>query len=484
MKRHVSALLALLSFPLAACAPKPDTAAADKVKAEAAAQAAEAAREKEGLEAGIEAVAYGFPLVIMDATRRKLTNVAAPTAMMAPVNQFAHVTAFPDASFKDVVRANVDTLYSVAWLDLSAEPVVLGVPDTKERYYLMPMIDAWTNVFASPGKRTTGTGAGHFAVTGPGWTGTLPEGVQELKSPTNMVWIIGRTQTNGPKDYPAVHALQARYSLTPLSSFGKPYTPPAGVVDPAVDMTLAPIDAVTKMSTAEYLDAMATLLAQNPPPAADAPVVEKLAKLGVVAGQKFDAAGLDPAFAKGLARALPAAIERLTAASKESGAPVNGWRIPSMKLADFGTDYGTRAVVALVGLGANLSADAVYPSAYVDGDEAPLSGAHSYVLHFDKGQEPPARAFWSITMYDPQSFFVDNPLNRYALSSWMPFERNADGSLDLLVQAASPGKEKEANWLPAPAGEFNLTLRIYWPSDTPPSILDGTWQPPALRKAP
>ena len=178
-------------------------------------------------------MAYGFPLVIMDATRKKISNVATAGPSAAPVNQFANMPQFPDASFKDVVRANVDTLYSSAWLDLAKEPIVLSVPDTKGRYYLMPMLDAWTNIFASPGKRTTGTKAGHFAITGPGWTGALPAGVQQLKSPTNMVWIIGRTQTNGPKDYAAVHAIQKQFKLTPLSVFGKPYTPPAGVVDPA-----------------------------------------------------------------------------------------------------------------------------------------------------------------------------------------------------------------------------------------------------------
>ncbi len=198
------------------------------------------------------------------------------------MNQFVHVRAFPDASFKDVVRANVDTLYSSAWLDLSKEPIVLSVPDTRGRYYLMPMIDAWTNIFASPGKRTTGTKAGHFAITGPGWSGTLPKGVQELKSPTNMVWIIGRTQTNGPKDYAAVHAIQDGYKLVPLSAFGKPYTAPKGEVDPAVDMKTPPVEQLKKMTTEAFLGRLAALLKANPPPASEAPVLAKLAKIGVV----------------------------------------------------------------------------------------------------------------------------------------------------------------------------------------------------------
>jgi hypothetical protein len=484
------ALMLMVAMSLSACGQKAAPPSGGTTQAEvqagaaADATAADAVREQEALEAGVEAVAYGLPLVIMDATRRKISNVATAGPSAAPINQFANMPQFPDASFRDVVRANVDTLYSSAWLDLSREPIVLSVPDTQGRYYLMPMLDAWTNIFASPGKRTTGTKAGHFAVTGPGWTGTLPDGVQQLKSPTNMVWIIGRTQTNGPDDYAAVQTIQKQYRLTPLSAFGKPYTPPAGVVDPAVDMTLAPVKAVAGMSTAMFFTTLAALMKDNPPPAADAPMLAKLAKIGIVPGEAFDPARLDPAVAKGLERALPIALEKLEAASKETGAPVNGWRVPSMKLGDFGTDYGTRAVVALVGLGANLAADAVYPSAFVDGEGTTLNGANRYVLHFEKGQGPPVQAFWSVTMYDPDSFFVANPINRYAVSSWMPFKRNADGSLDLYIQNASPGTDKEANWLPAPAGEFNVTMRMYWPTETPPSIVDGTWKPPALRKVP
>lgn len=446
--------------------------------------ATDAAKEQEGLEAGVEAAAYGFPLVIMDATRRKMSNVAVAGPSAAPVNQFSHMPQFPDASFKDVVRANVDTLYSAAWLDLSKEPIVLSVPDTHGRHYLMPMLDAWTNVFASPGKRTTGTKPGHFAITGPGWTGSLPAGVQQLKSPTHMAWIIGRTQTNGPKDYAAVHAIQRQYQLTPLSAFGKPYTPPPAAVDPAVDMKLGPVEAVAKMGSTAFFNTMASLMQDNPPPPADAPMLAKLAKIGIVPGAPFDPAKLDPAVARGLEKALPTALEKLTAASKQTGEPINGWRIPSMKLGDFGTDYGTRAVVALIGLGANLAADAVYPSAFVDSDNQPLNGANRYVLHFPKGEQPPVHAFWSVTMYDPSSFFVDNPAKRYALSSWMPFKRNADGSLDLLIQADPPSKALATNWLPAPKGDFSLTLRMYWPKDQAPSILDGTWKPPALNKAP
>lgn len=450
----------------------------------ATAQADAEAKEKEALKAGVEAVVYGLPLVIMDITKDKSTNVEKPEAFAAPVNQFVNVRAFPDATFKDVVRANVDTLYSSAFLDLTAEPMALSVPDTHGRYYLMPMLDAWTNVFASPGKRTTGTKAGHFVVTGPGWTGTLPKGVTQLKAPTNMVWIIGRTQTNGPKDYPAVHRIQDGYKLTPLSAFGKSYTPPAGKVDPALDMKTPPVEQVRNMSAEAFFNRMATLLKSNPPPASEAPILDKLKAIGVAPGEKFDPSKLEPAIARGLEQSVKAALEKLDAASKEVGAPINGLRVPPMILGNYGSDYGARAVVALVGLGANLPQDAVYPSAFVDGDGKPLDGANKYVIHFDKGALPPVNAFWSVTMYDPTSFFVANPINRYAISSWMPLKKNKDGSLDLYLQHDSPGKDKESNWLPASDRGFNVSMRLYWPAEKAPSIIDGSWKPPAVKRAP
>jgi hypothetical protein len=476
-----SVLLAAV-MALAACGQKTPPPA-ESTAASPMAAAESALVEQKALEAGVEAVVYGLPLVIMDLTRAKTTNVAGVESFAAPVNQFANVREFPDASFKDVVRANVDTLYSSAFLDLSKEPMVMSVPDTQGRYYLMPALDAWTNIIGSPGKRTTGTKAGTFAITGPGWAGTLPAGVSEIKSPTNMVWIIGRTQTNGPEDYAAVHAIQDGFKLVPLSAYGKPYTPPAGTVDPNVDMKTAPVDQLKAMSSTAFFSRLASLLKDNPPPASEAPILAKLAAIGIVPGEPFDPSKLDPAVAKGLEQSLSAALEKLNAASKETGAPVNGWRVPPMILGNFGTEYGARAVVALIGLGANLPADAVYPSVFVDADGQPFDGANKYVIRFEKDSAPPVNAFWSVTMYNADSFFVANPINRYAVSSWMPLRKNADGSLEIYVQSESPGKDKEANWLPAPAsGPFNMTMRMYWPKEQAPSVIDGSWKPPAVTK--
>ncbi|MDD1703049.1 MAG: DUF1254 domain-containing protein [Methanoregula sp.] len=434
--------------------------------------------EEQAEEIGENVYVYAYPLVTMEMSRRILTNVEVPNASgSAPMNQFANKQELPDPGYKAVVRLNEDTLYSTAWLDLSREPIVLSVPDTGGRYYLMPVFSGWTDVIASPGKRTTGTGAGNFAITGPGWNGTLPANVSEIKSPTNLVWILGRTQTNGSADYDAVHAIQAQYTLTPLSSFGKPYTPPKGTVDPSVDMETATIDQVNGMNASAYFSLFATLLVTNPPAAADAPMVEEMAKIGIVPGQDFNMSNLDPAVAAGLTSVPRAGQERIFANISKLGTMTpSGWDI-SYDLGEYKTRYDIRAATAYAGLGANIAEDAVYPSVTVDRNGNRLNGTHNYVLHFNKTDLGVANAFWSVTMYDREGFFVPNPINRYAISSWMPLDYNADGSLDLYIQATSPGADKESNWLPAPDGTFAPTMRIYWPKE---QVLNGTWVPPAI----
>ncbi|WP_421917145.1 DUF1254 domain-containing protein [Mesorhizobium sp.] len=429
------------------------------------------------------AIVYGIPLVMMELTRKRMTNVARAGYSAAPVNQFAHVPIYPPADFKNIVRANVDTLYSSAFLDLSAEPVVLSVPDTEDRYYLLPMMDAWTNVFASPGARTTGTRASAFAITGPNWRAPLPPGLQGLASPTNMAWILGRTQTNGPADYPAVHAVQAGFKLTPLSQFGKSYVEPQGIVDASTDMKTPPVEQLQAMTGEQFFAELARLLISNPPSAADAAMVAELATIGIVPGEPWNVGELDPAMHDALEGAVAAAIQMLRRkAGQIMATSVNGWRIPRMDIGAFGTNYELRALIALIAIGANIPADSIYPTAYDDAAGEPLNGANRYVLHFDAGLTPPVKAFWSVTMYDPDSFFVKNAIDRHAVSSWMPLSRNADGSLDIFIQNEAPGDGKDANWLPAPEGAFNITMRMYWPKAGAPSIIDGSWQPPAIGK--
>jgi hypothetical protein len=246
-------------------------------------------------------------------------------------------------------------------------------------------------------------------------------------------------------------------------------------------MKMAVREQVNRMSAGEYFTLLAALLKANPPPAADAPMVANMAKIGIVPGQAFDIGKADPAVQKGLQGVPKAGIEKIMAHFKTAGKDINGWLF-STKTGLYGTDYLQRALITAIGLGANRPQDAVYPTSEVDAEGKPYDGANKYVMHFAKGQVPPVRAFWSLTMYDGQYFFVPNPLNRYTLSSRSKFNYNKDGSLDLYIQKDSPGKDKEANWLPAPAGKFILMLRLYWPREKPPSIIDGTWKPPAVKR--
>jgi hypothetical protein len=432
----------------------------------------------EATELGIEAYVYGYPLVTMEMTRRVMTNVETPKGTRAPMGQFLLMRKYPDATFKDVTAPNADTLYSTAWLDLSQEPYILSLPDMDDRYFLMPMLSGWTNVFEVPGKRTTGTEAQKYALTGPGWKGTLPEGVKVLKAPTNMVWILGRTYCTGtPEDYQACHAVMDKYDLRPLSAYGKPYTPPTGKVDPTIDMKTPVRDQVHNLDAVAYFTLLAKLLKDNPPAKEDAPLIERVAKIGLVPGKDFDATKL-PADA---AKLIPAAAQKnIMGHFKSAGSDINGW-IFTTKAGVYGTAYLQRAFITAIGLGANRPQDAVYPTSEIDADGNPYSGSKKYVVHFPQGQTPPADAFWSITMYNGDYFFVDNPLNKYTVSPRNELKYNADGSLDLYIQNESPGKGKEANWLPAPKGKFVLMMRLYWPREQAPSIIDGTWKPPAVK---
>ena len=440
---------------------------------------------KEATDLGVEAYIYGYPLVTMEYTRRVITNVAKPEGTKAPMGQLGRLREYPNASFKDVTAPNADTLYTYAFVDVGTEPVVLSLPDAHDRYYLFPMLDGWTDVFQVPGKRTTGTGAQTYAITGPGWKGALPAGVTEYKSPTAIVWLLGRIYCTGTaEDYAAVHKLQDAVSIVPLSAYGKPYTAPVGKVDPSIDTKTPVRDQVNALSADAYFGLLATLLKSNPPSAADAPMVAKLAKLGIAPGAPFESAKLGADAAKALAAVPQLGFGKIMAWEKDSVAAGdatfgNGWLFTT-KTGLYGTNYLQRALITAIGLGANRPQDAVYPTSVADADGKPYSGANKYVVHFDKGQLPPVKGFWSLTMYDAAYFFVANPLDRYSISARESLKTNADGSVDLYIQNESPGKDKESNWLPAPKDKFILMFRLYWPSETPPSIIDGTWKIPPV----
>jgi hypothetical protein len=443
-------------------------------------RAAPALTPEEAEAIGIDAYLYVYPLLTMDITRKQFTNVPAGEQFgKGPMNTFINMPEYPPGDFKGVVRPNFDTLYSSAWLDMTQEPVVISVPDTGGRYYLLPMLDMWTDVFASPGWRTTGAQAGNFLLTPPDWDGQVPEGVTRIAAPTPHVWIIGRTKTDGPADYEAVHRIQSGYRVTPLSEWGQRAKPPEVKIDPTVDMTTPPKLQVDNMSAAQYFAYAAELLKVNPPHPTDQPIIARMARLGVIPGQSFDLSKAAPVIQEALRKA-PAAAQQLMAWKIPTLARVsNGWSMNTDTMGVYGNYYLKRAIVAQIGLGANLPEDAIYPQNLGDSTGKPLDGTNDYVLHFDKKDLPPVDAFWSVTLYDAEGFQVPNPLNRFAVSSWMPFTYNADGSLDLYVQNASPGEKRQANWLPAPKGPFNLTMRLYAPRS---DALTGKWTPPSVTR--
>jgi hypothetical protein len=429
---------------------------------------------------GVQGYVYGFPMVVMDVTKDAATATSTAGEITAPLNQFAVMTKYPDASFRAVVRTGLDTQFAVAWADLEKEPLVLSVPDTNGRYYVIALFDMWSNVFASIGKRTTGTGVHNFLIAGPGWTGPLPPNVKEVyHSPTRFVWVNGQMQSNGEQDYAVVNALQKQYKLTPLSAWGRPYTPPANVpVTAGVDTKTPPLEQVKNMDAVAFYSRLARLLKDNPPAPADKKMVETLKMIGIEPGKDFDISKLDPETAKGLKKGAADAFGLLEKGVKDLKTK-DGWIVMPKNMGNYGTDYETRAGIAMVGLGAIQTQDVTYPTAFLDGSNKPLDAANRYVLHFNKGQTPPTNVTWSVSMYNPDGFYVPNALNRYNLAAWMPLKYNADGSLDIYIQSTAPGGDKDSNWLPAPAsGLFSLTIRDYWPTD---AVLNGTWKSPPVK---
>jgi len=427
-----------------------------------------------------EAYVFLYPLVLMDITRRVGTNVPSGVKPgFGPPNVFSHMGEFPPGDFTEVVRPNFDTLYSIVFLDLTEGPMVVSAPDTAGRYYMLPMMDMWTDVFAAPGARTTGTGAGHFTVVAQGRDGAVPEGTTRIEAPTPYVWIIGRTQTDGPADYQAVHEVQRGFTVTPSARW--PDTPPQveASVDAAVDMETAPLDQVNSVEGLDFFAYAADLMSLHPPHLIDQPIVARMTQIGIEAGKPLDVDALSPSVRVALEGAPRSAQEAMHDALPRLSPVVNGWTIGRSNMGVYGTNYLFRAVIAMIGLGANLPEDAIYPMLLHDSSGDEPVGDHNYVLHFDADQLPPVDAFWSVTMYNVEGFPVPNPLDRYALGDRDPINYNDDGSLDLYIGHKSPSAELEPNWLPAPPGPLGITMRLYGPR---PEILDGRWDPPPLQR--
>lgn len=451
-----------------------------------AAQAAgtPAVSDTEAKQIAFDAYTYGYSLITTEITRIQMSNVPRVEELRAPMGKFFHIRSYPPADYRGVSAANADTLYSVAWLDLS-EPQVFTHPAIPDRFFTFELVDLWMTVKNSVGTNTGDDEAMTYLFTGPDWDGEVPEGMTHVSFPTRYMVILGRTYSTGTEsDIAKVNALQDQYELVPLSSYGKPYEYEAPQVDPdpGFSMTKAPQKVILDMSTREYFNRMTQLMATAAPPAPqDEAILERMAKIGIVPGQPFDPSMLSPEVQSWLEDLPQLALQKFDTTWKELGTNINGWRV-TRSGGVYGTDYTNRAAWAAYGWPSQLPSVSVYPTTYVDSSGQQLKGADNYTLTFPAGELPPVRAFWSITMYtiDSGLWFYPNPLGKQTVSPRNDLQFNEDGSLTLYFQHDSPGADMEANWLPAPEGPFALTLRMYWPKTNQPSILDGSWDPPAV----
>jgi len=412
---------------------------------------------------------YGYPLVLMGITKQIATAASSS-------GQFVHMLSGPTPVFRIVVAPNGDTRYSSTWVDLSAEPQVLHVPDAGGRYFVAQVMDAWTDVILDPTPRIANSSPGNYVLVGPNWKGTAVPGQRIVRSSTNDVWILARTRAL-PDDPPeAITAIQQQYSVVPLSRFGDPsYEPPRGLLrEPNIPTGPTPPSIVAALPADVFFQRLAAALEKNPPRPSDGAIVARLARIGVVPGKTFDVP-LDAAHRAPLDAGLRDARALLDRYDAPSVPHVNGWRWTA-NTGRFGTEYTYRAFIAQTLLAANLPEDAVYPETGVDANGAPLTGDRRYALHFDRAQLPPARAFWSLTLYSPDHYLVPNAIGRYTLRD-TNLKRNADGSIDVTIQRDAPAGD-QTNWLPAPAGPFLVTLRMYWPLA---AGIDGTYRVPAIQ---
>jgi len=437
-------------------------------------------------EIAVEAYTYAYPLVFMDLMREMVTNVARPNAYgNSPVNRWGHKRSFPDAAFYQVPRPNADTLYSSLFFDVKKEPLIIDIPDSGGRYYLLQMVDLWTDTFASPGKRTTGTGPQTYMLAGPDWEGTVPENIEIIRCPTNTGLIAGRTQTNGKKDYEKVHAFMDGFVSMPLSAWGTDlaadFTWPDAKTNPDVKMG-RPVQKIAKMDAATYFARFSELIKDNPPHGNDFNILARMQRIGLEPGKPFLLSDQPPIVQDALNKAPQVATPIIVDAYPKVGKVINNWQVRSALVGTgtFGTAYLRRATNTWGGVISNVVEDAIYPKAYTDSTGEPLTSDRKYVLRFEKGGLPPVRAFWSLSMYNKKNLFADNPLNRYVIGDRDKLEFDEDGSLTIYMQRTSPGEDKESNWLPTPkAGAFSLSLRLYWPK---PEVLRKPWSPPAVER--
>jgi hypothetical protein len=433
------------------------------------------------------AAIYLFPVYEMYRTRWNAT-VSERSLLRQKLNRLLHVPVLATHRSRVVTTPNNDTLYSSAWLDRAVEPLFLTLPDMGQRYYSFALMDMFTDNFACVCRRLDGGRPQPRMIVGPRWAGDVEAGVTLVRAPTNGVWLLGRLLVDGEPDLETARLLQGKVLLeTPdmhnerriieMQELMRQRTvpPPEAVADWPAPSPDDPFDL--------FEVAMRTL-GESPLRERDAAVMEEFAPLRLRPGRKFDVRSFSDGEREAIRRGIAAGIAEIRTPARPFGSEVNGWRYPQRNLGNFGDDYAYRATIALTGLAALETAEATY--LMCDRDEAgqPLDGSGRYMLRFEPGQLPPARAFWSLAMYEVtpegRAYFIDNPLSRYAIGDRTPgLNRNADGSLEIFLQAGRPAGERLSNWLPAPAGPMRLVLRAYEPAEP---LLDGSWRMPAVRK--
>jgi hypothetical protein len=413
-----------------------------------------------------------------------VTNPNVPPGVgRGPANTLACATDLVNASFTDVVSPNSDTLYCQTQFDLTKEPVVVVVPPINDRYYTFEFLDAYTNVFAYIGTRATGGTGGTYLIAGPEWNGQVPDGMTKIWSPTNLAWFINRILVKGPTDLPNVHSYQDKISVNPLSVFqakGSAGSSESVKVDvnASKEIPVGPQPALIAPTGIKIYDEMGAAMIGNPPNPPDPQLITKFAEIGIGPG-KVPSQDANNTIKAALETGIKEGQKLIDARVANAGTMVNGWLVNALAGA-YGADYLFRAAITQLGLGANIAQEALYPATFTDNQGKPLNGNSTYLIHFKPGQTPPVDAFWSITMYNEKSLFVDNPINRYSIGKYSEgLRNNTDGSIDIYIQNTSPGADKESNWLPSPKGSFNMIMRTYLPQ---PGILNGTWSLPSVQQ--
>jgi len=426
---------------------------------------------------------WGFPLVSMERQFNFVTNPNVPPGVgRGPANTLACATDLINATFTDVVSPNSDTLYCQTQFDLTKEPVVVVVPPIADRYYTFQFLDAYTNDFAYIGTRATGGTGGTYLLAGPDWNGQVPDGMTKIWSPTNLAWFINRILVKGPADLPNVHSYQDKIIVNSLSIFQTkgPADSSESVkvdVNASKEIPIGPQPALIAPTGIKIYDEIGAAMTGNPPNPPDPQLITKLAQIGI-GPNKVPSQEANDTIKGALETGIIEGQKLIDARVTNSGTMVNGWLVNALAGA-YGADYLFRAAITQLGLGANIAQEALYPATFTDNQGKPLNGNNSYLIHFEPGQTPPVDAFWSITMYNDKSLFVENPINRYSIGKYTEgLKNNTDGSVDIFIQHNSPGNDKESNWLPSPQGSFNMIMRTYLPQ---PAILNGTWHLPSVQ---